>query len=52
MRVRSADITPRIALVTTDTDLWLLFQRGLLSEDVEEELDDILGDIQLAETGD
>jgi hypothetical protein len=52
MIVRSADMAPRIALVTTSTDTWLVFQRGLLPNDVEEELDIILSDVELAETGD
>jgi hypothetical protein len=52
MIVRSADMAPRIALVTTGTDTWLLFQRGILPDDVEEELDIILSDVELAETGD
>jgi hypothetical protein len=52
MIVRSADMTPRIALVTTSTDTWLLFQRGILPNDVEEELDIILSDVELVETGD
>lgn len=52
MLVRSADMAPRIALVTTETDTWLLFQRGILPADVEEELEIVLGDVELAETGD
>lgn len=49
MIVASADMTPRVALVTTKTDTWLLFQRGILPEDVEEELDIVLADVHLAE---
>lgn len=52
MRVRSADITPNVVRVATIHETWLLFRHGLLTEDVEADLSELLDDLRVVEAGD
>lgn len=53
MIVRTADITPNLVRVTTRDDTWLLVRHGVLDDDVETALAELLhdADVELPEAG-